>query len=752
MSKTATNDPRRMLLLLACCAATLASAACSPSAAPAPGDAPHSITRLASPLVSAAATQPRSKAQLTGGPRVGGDQGQMLYRGGHVMVNTTKLYYIWYGDWSQDAGTITLLESFAQNIGGSGYFNINSTYSNTCAQSVQNAVTFAGHTFDSGSQGTALGDYGAQYVVERAITTGALPADSDAIYFVLTAPAVTEGDFCHARPGNTGYCGYHANDTVNGVRIQWAFVGDARICGGCLQAGVTFPNEASADSMSTALAHELSESVSDPWGDAWFDAGGAENGDKCVAQWGTTYTTANGGTANTRLGNNDYLLQMIWMNGSNGMCANARTAANATCVDGVRDGAETGVDCGGPCPGCAAGQGCVASSDCYGSYCQAGTCTVANCTNGVRDGIETDVDCGELCPGCGAGKLCTYDSDCLSHKCSGGHCLDHCANGVKDDDESDVDCGGASCAKCATGRPCNVNKDCVTDGCSAGVCVDHCADGHRDFVEGDVDCGDVCPARCATGQGCRFDSDCANGPCDSHVHRCLDHCSDGVADYGETDVDCGGSCAPCATGLRCSGTASCVSHHCQTGACACATNADCPGGTCQSWMCSNRCTNGKRDFGESDIDCGGSCTGCSPGLKCLSAADCRSGTCTGGVCQCVVDGDCATGQACVGGQCLAHCTDKVKDQGETDVDCGGSTSTCAVCSIGKHCTAPSDCSSHFCSSGVCKCTSSNDCATGQICRLGGCLDHCFDKTKDFDEVGTDCGGSCLAQCPICSGP
>lgn len=50
----------------------------------------------------------------------------------------------------------------------------------------------------------------------------------------------------------------------------------------------------------------------------------------------------------------------------------------ATCSDGIQNGSETGVDCGGGnCAPCANGQGCNAASDCASGICSGGVC-VAN--------------------------------------------------------------------------------------------------------------------------------------------------------------------------------------------------------------------------------------------------------------------------------------------------------------------------------------------------------------------------------------
>jgi hypothetical protein len=70
------------------------------------------------------------------------------------------------------------------------------------------------------------------------------------------------------------------------------------------------------------------------------------------------------------------------------------------CTDGVKNGTETGVDCGGPaCPArCSPGGGCVAPDDCKGGVCQGGLCQTPTCTDGVKNGTEMGVDCGTGCP------------------------------------------------------------------------------------------------------------------------------------------------------------------------------------------------------------------------------------------------------------------------------------------------------------------------------------------------------------------
>jgi hypothetical protein len=48
---------------------------------------------------------------------------------------------------------------------------------------------------------------------------------------------------------------------------------------------------------------------------------------------------------------------------------------------------------------------------------------MASCTDGIKDGTETDVDCGGgVCAPCASGKACLTNSDCMTMFCNAGIC------------------------------------------------------------------------------------------------------------------------------------------------------------------------------------------------------------------------------------------------------------------------------------------------------------------------------------------
>ena len=106
---------------------------------------------------------------------------------------------------------------------------------------------------------------------------------------------------------------------------------------------------------------------------------------------------------------------------------------------------------------------------------------VPSCRDGVQNGNEVAVDCGGTCGPCDAGTPCNQNSDCASGVCAAGACAAaRCDDGIRNGDESDVDCGGSACSACGVGQQCSADGDCTTCGCTGGVC------GGRAAACGDV--------------------------------------------------------------------------------------------------------------------------------------------------------------------------------------------------------------------------------------------------------------------------
>ena len=241
----------------------------------------------------------------------------IAYHGGPVMLGTTNVYLIYYGNWSASAKLIraqALLENWAQHIGGTPYFNIAATYfdeAGTTKNFVSNSVHLAGIFTVGTPLGTTLTDAKVKEVV-----TSINPTDVNGLYYVLTSPEILENSgFC------TIFCGWHNHGKINNLDIKYSFIGDPAQCPESCGAQTKTPNgNFDADSMVNIMSHELNEAVSDPDLNAWFDSSGNEDGDKCNFFFGPTQTAPNGSQFNQTFGGRNWLIQEMWINSGKGGC------------------------------------------------------------------------------------------------------------------------------------------------------------------------------------------------------------------------------------------------------------------------------------------------------------------------------------------------------------------------------------------------------------------------------------------------
>jgi hypothetical protein len=94
----------------------------------------------------------------------------------------------------------------------------------------------------------------------------------------------------------TYYCAYHSSFGSPSVIYGNEPYGDPNTCNSV----TVFPTRADADTAATAASHEISEAITDPLGNAWYDSSGSEIGDKCAYNYGTN--TWDSGKANQNWG------------------------------------------------------------------------------------------------------------------------------------------------------------------------------------------------------------------------------------------------------------------------------------------------------------------------------------------------------------------------------------------------------------------------------------------------------------------
>jgi hypothetical protein len=258
---------------------------------------------------------------------------KIAYHYGPLITGAPDIYVVWYGCWADNCGsagdtaTQFVVTDFLSNVGGSPYFQINTTYPDTQGRPPSGGLLYGGAAVDHYSHGLELTAADMQGIISDLILAGQLPQDPSGIYLIMASADVsaTATGFCQASAQP-----HHGRGMVLGSDFIYGFVGNPVRCPSIAAPqfvaanGTRLPTpngNFGADGMTNTIAHLLDEIVTNPMGGGWFDRYGLENADKCAFTFGTTYTTTNGARANQKLGYRDYLIQQNWVNDRKQRCA-----------------------------------------------------------------------------------------------------------------------------------------------------------------------------------------------------------------------------------------------------------------------------------------------------------------------------------------------------------------------------------------------------------------------------------------------
>jgi hypothetical protein len=187
------------------------------------------------------------------------------------MTQTTEVYPIFWGSsWpGYNGDEITGIDSFYAGVGDTSYAKTNTEFTNNLRQDVNENA----YKVDSSSAPTQA----PQTSAILAEVAKAHPSPKANGYYPV---------YIDQPRGHAGYCAWHSSGTINGVTVQFAFFFKLDNDPGCDPQNPATTQSQGLEALGNVTGHELSEMMTDPQLNAWYDSTGAENADKCAWKFG----------------------------------------------------------------------------------------------------------------------------------------------------------------------------------------------------------------------------------------------------------------------------------------------------------------------------------------------------------------------------------------------------------------------------------------------------------------------------------
>lgn len=259
----------------------------------------------------------------------GGGNGQLVYHNGPVMrTNTTYAIF-----WEPAGSTVSakynsLINRFFTDVAAAttagatnNVYWANTQYYDTTG-SISDQSTFGGSYVDttafpkSGCKdrytSICLSDAQITTEIKNVIAKAGWAAGPNNLFFMFTPKGVGT---CYSNSSCSfaQFCAYHSNVSSPAGTIYYANMPYANtVATGC--DGGQHPNGDDADATIQVTSHEHVEAITDKAGNAWYDASGYENGDKCAWKFGAMLGSTATGGYNQLINGNPYFLQLEWSN------------------------------------------------------------------------------------------------------------------------------------------------------------------------------------------------------------------------------------------------------------------------------------------------------------------------------------------------------------------------------------------------------------------------------------------------------
>lgn len=251
-------------------------------------------------------------------PGGGGGNPNLIWHNGAIMPKVTVTPIFWGPSWSVGEKTDGL-DLWHNGIGYSSFAATSNEFTGTNGQVVTSEINYTNrHLFDSSTVPSTVSKLTTPTATEvcKMVGTNA-PTDGSGYYPV----------YVDLPRGNAGFCAYHSYTTCSGVPVQFAFFFNLDGDSGCDPEDSSGLHSEGAAALANVSGHELSEALTDPHLDAWYDSNGAENSDKCAWSFGTPLLSFRN--------NSQWKIQGNWSNAAfNAGKGYANQSGQNGCIDG----------------------------------------------------------------------------------------------------------------------------------------------------------------------------------------------------------------------------------------------------------------------------------------------------------------------------------------------------------------------------------------------------------------------------------
>ena len=284
----------------------------------------------------------------------GGTPPLLYHSGGSVMLSPTVYAIFWIPPHLQD-GHATSLSSAYQTVQtnmlkeyfGHAIANNNTQYYQIVGgikTYIKNQGTFGGSyvdtslypgedCFDPSSQLTngsnCISDADVRNEISKVMGIKCWTGVINNMFLLFTSSDEGQCATSNTNCSYSQYCAYHSNFTNSSHQIVVYGNEPYGNTAVCQVPGAPSPNSnAVADTAASTASHELTEAITDPLGNAWFDSSGAEIGDECAYYYGLV--NWNSQKANELWDGHPFLLQAEYSNYVQNLYINVTNGTNYT--------------------------------------------------------------------------------------------------------------------------------------------------------------------------------------------------------------------------------------------------------------------------------------------------------------------------------------------------------------------------------------------------------------------------------------